>query len=238
MQPVTRVLSARRPLLLLSLCSALLLALPASADERYISVSGEGQVSAWPDYLSIRLQISATERNASAAKARVDQSMNALLALSRDLNVAEKDIEAARITNQPVYEWVNNQRQLRGEQVSRQVTLTLRDLEQYTALVHQLLQLDAVQIQHSQPGFNDPAALVLKASTLALTQARQKATDMAAVLGNRLGKVLSIEEQGHTPAPMMAEMRMLSAKADHAPAPMLVQQEQVRASVQVRFELR
>ncbi|QQD23254.1 SIMPL domain-containing protein [Venatoribacter cucullus] len=216
----------------------ILLLSPAAWADRYISVSGQGEVEEWPDYLRLQLEISAVERSASDAKKTVDAAMQELLALTKHMNIAADDIDASRISNQPVYDWDNNRRVLRGEQVSRPVTITLRDLNQYTDLVHHLLQNPLLQLQHSQPGFNDPQQLYLRAAALALENARQKAEHMASALGNRLGKTERIEEQGGMPAPA-AEMRLLSmAKADAAPAPMLVQKQRIRATVQVRFELK
>ncbi len=225
------------PLSVLLLPVLLLISSAALAD-RYISVSGQGAVEAWPDFLTLQLDVSAVDRTASDAKKTVDAAMQELLALMKHMNIAEQDIDASRITNQPVYEWDNNRRVLRGEQVSRPVTITLRDLNQYTDLVHHLLQNPLLQLQHSQPGFDQPDAHYLEASARALENARRKASHMADALNSRLGKVERIEEHSSMPAPM-AEMRMLSmAKADSAPAPMLLQKQRIEAAVQVRFELK
>ncbi len=224
-----------------ALLGASLISLPASAGNRYINVSGDGQVEAWPDFSTIQILISAEDKTASTAKAKVDKAMNAILDLSQELNIEKKDIEAARLTNQPVYDWLNNERKLRGERVSRNVAITLRQLDLHSNLLHKLLQQDNIHIQHSQSGFDDPAALSLQATNLALQQARSKAESMANTLGNRLGKVLSIDEQSQQFTPLRAEARMLSMSADNAPtepAPMILQKETIKGSVQVRFELK
>lgn len=221
--------------------SALIFALPANADSRYINVSGEGQIEAWPDFLTLHISISGEDKTASTAKRKVDEAMNALLQITNSLNIDEKNIEAARLTNQPVYTWKNNERQLRGEKVSRNVTITLRNLEQHTPLLHQLLQQDNIHIQHSQTGFDDLAALSLKATNLALEQAKNKALSMTSTLGVRLGKVLSIDEQSQHFSPLRADARMLSKSADSMevePAPMILQQQTINGRVQVRFQIK
>lgn len=232
-------MSVKSPALLLAgLMPLLMLFSSAASADRYVSVSGQGVVEVMPDFLTLQLEISATEPKASAAKAKVDAAMRELLTLTRDMNIAEADIDASRITNHPVYDWDNNRQVLRGELVSRPVTITLRDLTQHTDLVHHLLQNPLVQLQHSQPGFSQPEQHYLRATTLALNNARNKAQHMATALDSRLGKVERIEEQGGMPAPM-AEMRMLSmAKADAAPAPMLMQKQRIESTVLVRFELK
>lgn len=225
----------------LTLISALLFAFSAMADSRYIHVSGEGQVEVWPDFLTIQLMLRAEDTTVSAAKEKVDMAMNSLLTITQTLTIAKQDIEAAKLSNQPLYDWVDNKRKLRAEQVSRQVSITLRQLEQYSTLLHQLLQLPNVQIQRSQSGFDDAAAHSLQATNLALQQAKQKAESMASTLGVRLGKVLSIEEQNQPFTPLRTEARLFNVSADSPstePAPMLLQKQNINGRVQVRFEIK
>lgn len=217
-----------------------LLMFSAQAAERYIAVTGEGQIEAMPDYLRLQLSISAEAPTTAAAKTQVDQAMKALLATAQGFNIADTDIDAATLTSQSLYDWNNGKSTKRGEQVSRSVNLKLRDLTAHTELLHQLLQISALQVQHTQLNFNDPAALQLEATALALTQAKHKATVMATTLESRLGKVLSIEENNSANYPMAKNMRMLSSApmADSTPAPMLVQKQSISSTVQVRFELK
>lgn len=214
-----------------------LLFMPVHAGERFISVSGEGQIEVMPDYLNLRLLVSAEASDSKAAKQLVDQAMNTVLNISQALEIANEDIDASQLSNQPVYDWNNGKSSKRAEQVSRIVKITLRDLNSYTHLLHQLVAIDHVQIQHSSLHFNDPAALDLQASELALKQAKHKAAAMAAVLNTRLGKVLSIEEHGNAPRALLG-MRANAMADSAAPAPMLVQKQTITSAVQVRFELK
>lgn len=228
--------------LLFSIC-ALFSAQPTLADDdRYIDVTGQGEVQAYPDYLQLNLTISDTQPTAKAAKAKVDTAMNNVLTISKKLGIREDDIDAAQISNQAIFEYDysagRNKREYKGEQVSRNVSLTLRDMEQYGVLVHELLQNSLVNIHNTELRFNDRAALEQQAMTLALTNARNKASNMASALDNKLGKVLRIEEQGSTGQPMFEMRAMSMAKADSAPAPMLIQKQSISASASVRFELK
>lgn len=213
---------------------------PALAD-RYVHVSSSGELKAWPDFVRIDLTIEAEAKTAADAKKRVDGAANKVLDIAAELGIEKTDIIAARISNNPVYDWSNNKRVIRGEQVSRSVQLTLRNIEQYTQLTHQLVQVADVQINHSQTGFNDASDLVMQATDLALKQAQEKAERMAKTLGHRLGKVISIEEQGANVAtPALMQVRMMSAEADSMPkaAPMVIQQQTISSNVSVRFELK
>jgi len=229
--------------LLFSACALFSAQSAIAAEDRYIDVTGQGEVEAYPDYLQLNLTVSDTQPTSKAAKAKVDTAMNNVLAISKKLGIKQDDIDAAQISNQAIFEYdyssKRNKREYKGEQVSRSVTLTLRDMEQYGVLVHELLQNSLVKIHNTQLRFNDRAALEQQAMTLALTNARNKAKNMANALDNKLGKVLHIEEQGNGGGQPMYEMRAMSmAKADSEPAPMLIQKQSINASAGVRFELK
>ncbi len=226
-----------RPLL----TSALLITLPlmaakAAAYEEYIEVTGYGEAEAWPDYLQINMLVSAIDEDAETAKAMVDQSMNQALAVAGGFDIAEEDIRADRIPRQPRWEWQKDSRIYRGEQVSRNLIITLRDTADYTELAQKLFAIKNLSINNTSTGFDDPQKLQQQATKAALLNARDKATFMAETLDNKLDGVMHIVEQGSI-RPQLMRMNAVAEAKGSAPAPMLLQKETVSASVQVRFEL-
>lgn len=223
------------------LASSLMLSSATLADEtgnRYIQVSGEGIIQAMPDYLRVNLNVSATAANLKLAKQQTDLAMKSLLKTTESLNIAEKDIDAAQIRNYPQYDWVNNRREYRGEQVTRDVSITLRDKDQYAELAHQLLMIEEVQIHGSELKFNNLQALENQALAKAVKAAKQKARLMARAAGGKLGDVLSIQEQGnHSPQPVYAMARMEKVSMDSEPAPMLIQSQTIQAAVVSRYQV-
>jgi len=212
----------------------------ALADDRYIRVSAESSIEVMPDYLELNLSLEATEPSLKAAKQKVDKAMKALLASSKKNAVDEKDIDAAQISNRPVYQWNKQGREYQGEQVSRRITITLRDLSRYASLTHQLLDIAEIRIHGSQMKFNDRQALENQILAKAVVAARVKADKMATAAGSELGEVLTIQEQSsHVPQPMMAmSMARMEKAADPGPAPMLIQKQRLTASVTLSYELK
>ncbi|MFC3678587.1 SIMPL domain-containing protein [Bacterioplanoides pacificum] len=212
----------------------------ALADDRYIRVSAESSIEVMPDYLELNLSLEATEPSLKAAKQKVDKAMKALLASSKKNAVDEKDIDAAQISNRPVYQWNKQGREYQGEQVSRRITITLRDLSRYASLTHQLLDIAEIRIHGSQMKFNDRQALENQILAKAVVAARVKADKMATAAGSELGEVLTIQEQSsHVPQPMMAmSMARMEKAADPSPAPMLIQKQRLTASVTLSYELK
>lgn len=226
----------RLPLLL---CVFLSLFAHTSLAQRVVEVQGQGLVEALPDYVELSLLISKVQPTREQAKNHVDQSMQQLLTLAEQFAIAQEDIDAAQLRGQPHYQWQQGERIHRGEQVTRDVTLTLRNLADFTAFSHALIMIPDLQLQRSELRFNDPDALYQNALALAAQQAQQKAERLASTLNNRLGHVLSITEQG-APHYALREVRAMSMadSANAAPTPMLIQEQTIQASVTVRYQLR
>lgn len=225
-------------LLTSALLSASLMSQQVLADERYISVSGEGEVQAMPDYLQLNLTISDSGADAGETAKSVNKAVQQVINIATKKGVKKDDIDAARANRQPLWDWTKDGRQYKGEQISRPVTITLRDLDTYSALLSQLMKVDHLSLQGTALRFNDPAALQEQAMTLALKNARSKARSMAAALDANVGEVLRIEENGSGPAPVFEMRAMAMAKSVPEEAPMLIQKQTISASAQVQFELK
>lgn len=206
----------------------------------YVQVAASGNVKAHPDYLSLSLSISATEKSLSRAKTEVDKGFRHALAAAKSLKIQEEDIDSAHIRNYPQYRWNSGTRHYEGEQVTRDMTITLRDMDQYGELVHKLMQNDRIQVQNSQFKFSNRTALEHQALRKALLAAKQKATLMASTMDMTLGKVLVMTEgSSHMPQPRYQMEAMAMADASRAKAaPMLVQEQTISSQVDVRFQLK
>ncbi|MBE0482395.1 MAG: SIMPL domain-containing protein [Bacterioplanes sp.] len=207
--------------------------------QRVVEVQGQGTVEALPDYVELTLLISNVQPEREQAKNLVDHSMQQLLALTEQFAIAKEDIDAAQIRSQPHYQWQQGERIHRGEQVARDIRLTLRTLADFTAFSHALILIPDLQLQRTELRFNDPDALYQNALALAARQAQQKAERLASTLNNRLGHVLSITEQGGQHYGLReARVMSMADSPNAAPAPMLIQAQAIEASVSIRYQLR
>ena len=208
----------------------------------FIDVSGTGEIQVMPDYVELKITISATEPEVVVAKDKVDEAFDFLSQTAKKNGIDKKDIESAYITNHPVWNYSrDNKRQLTGYAVNRPVTVTIRDLSHYSAFLENILVDSRYQISNTQLKFYDKETLASKARRLALLNAREKAEDMAAVLDQSISGVLQIQEGGdNLPQPrVMQPMMMLkaeSASADRG-SEMQIQEQDITAQVQVRFAI-
>ena len=221
---------------------ALFIIFPSWADEPFIDVSGYGKIEVMPDYLQLYISLSDTKKTLAEARDSVESVFQQVLKVRSDLNISKDDIDAAHISNQPMYEWQRDSstRKYTGEQVTRRVTITLRNLDDYGRLVHRLMEDGRIQIQNTNLRFNDLPSLQRQATKLALLDARDKANFMATTLDNSLGAVQFIQEQGgYNPQPVMMMAQMRSAKMEDSSvgSEMLIQKQDIEQSVQVRFAI-
>ena len=206
----------------------------------YVQVAASGEVKAKPDHMVLNVSIQATERTLVKAKAEVDKGFSQAMKAASSLGIPEKDIEAARIHNYPQYRWHDGSRTYQGEQVTRDMHITLRNMDQYGELVHKLMKDNRIQVNNTEFRFSNRTKLEHQALKQALLAAKQKATLMANTMDMQLGRVLVMTE-GHSqiPTPMyrMEAMAMAAAPKEKA-APMLVQEQTISSRVEVRFRLK
>ena len=213
----------RLPLLLLCLlpCVALADGLPR---DPYIQVNGHGELHVAPDMAVVSLTLEKTDLDAKVARADVEARSAKVIALARKLGLADKDIQAPAISVYPQYEWVQNstgnggKQVLKGQHVSRAVTLTLHDLGRYGDLVDGLFAAGVTTLGGVAFDRSDRKALQEQARALAVADAHDKAAGLAKSAGVTLGAVFSIVEQGGSvgPRPMFAAA-MASKSAEAAP---------------------
>lgn len=172
----------------------------------YIQVSGHGEVKVVPDMLSITLTVTRSDLKLATARADVERRADAVIALAKRLGIAARDIQAQAIYIAPEYNWQDNKREYLGQRVTRTFVLTLRDLDQYPALVDGLVKAGVSSVDSVTPTRSDMPALRARALAAALQDANARAQALAGSAGATVGRVFSIRENGgdiEGPRPMM-----------------------------------
>lgn len=201
--------------------------------QRYIEISGRGVIHETPDIAILSLTFSERHKQASYAKTTVDNQVEKFLEFSKQLNIKTKDIQAARISIYPEYDYKNN-RQLIGYRVSRDVQVQIRNLLNYPKLLEGAVDIGATNTGQLQLDFSNRKVLENKALQAAYIDAKAQAKFLAEVSGDTLGKALWIQASaGHKPVPMrMTMMSEMKADANYPTGEISLTRQ-----VQVRFEL-
>jgi hypothetical protein len=235
---------AMRDVILAGLLVTLLIPAGAAlADEgraRTVSVSGQGEVSAQPDMARVTLGVEARRHTLAEARSAVTSTVDRVLALTRDLRIDPKYVNATRLQIQPEYNWNEKDRKrvLLGYVVSRQVEVELRDLDQLGALLERAVDAGANQVGDASLDSSRRKELERQAMALAVQDARLNAEALARAAGVRLGAVRTLNASAS--APPMPMYRMSAAMADAAAPPEATYQTgdmKFAASVSAEYDL-
>jgi uncharacterized protein YggE len=189
------------------------------ARPRMVTVSGSGEVAAEPDLAHVTLGVEARKPTMAEARTAVAATVDRVLALTRDLRIDPKLVNATRVQVQPEYSWNEKDRKrvLLGYIVSRQVQVELRDLEQLGPLLERAVDAGVNQVNDPVLDSSRRKSLEREAMAKAVEDARLNAETLARAAGAKLGPVRTLN--GSSSAPPMPMYRRGAVMADAAMAP-------------------
>jgi uncharacterized protein len=209
------------------------------SNDRWIEVSGEGSVSAAPDFARVTLGVTSAGRNAGEAMAANAKAANALVSLIKAEGVAAADIQTSDVSISPMFSQSSpgqaSAPTITGYGVSDNVTVIVRDIPRLGALLDGAVAAGANSIYGIGFGHNNPSALLDKARPLAVADARRKAEIYASAGGARIGRLMVLTEEAG-PQPPVAFSRAYTAGAA-APTPIEAGEDKLTVTITARFEL-
>lgn len=221
--------------------------LPATAtaqDRAFtISVSGQAEIKVLPDMATVRFGVVTHDKHPDEARRLNADAAAAAMNAVRALGIEERDLKLQGIQLSPRREYDPDRRIYieDGFEASRNVVVTVRDLDLLPDLMAAIVDQGANRINDVQYGLEDRDAAELEALTKATRRAREKAQVMAGELGWSLGRAVQINEQGvNVPQPrIQMEMAMQAsvAKDGGNPDAFAPGEMTVSASVTVVFSL-
>lgn len=229
----------RRNALSLALVALLPAAPPVLAQEAAtLTVTGQGRVAAVPDMATLQVGVEARGADAAQAMDNVSATMEGLLAVLDEMQVAERDRQSSNLSLDMIYRNGSVSPDARdGEYRARNtLSVTLRDMERLGNVLQALLDEGANDFSGLSFGLQEPRPVEDEARRLAVADARDKAELYAGAAGVTLGPILSIAEggTGGGPNPMLGMARMAaSAEA----MPVAAGETEVRADVTIVWEI-
>jgi hypothetical protein len=225
--------------LLAAAFATMILSVPAFADTRTMTISGEGEVKAAPDQAYLSAGVTTEARSAAAALAANTRAMNAVFDTLRKAGIQDKDMRTSGFSVQPQYSNDKAPQRITGYEVSNNVGVTVENLSNLGPTLDALVASGANNIGDISFGFRDPKALMQKARAEAVADAVSRAQIIAKAAGVALGPIDTISEGGGSieqPRPMY---RMMAAAEDaKAPTPVAAGQQSLSDSVSITWEIR
>lgn len=211
--------------------------------EDSFAVQGSAVVYAKADIANITVGLK-TEVKKTAAEATLDNSktMNNILEVVRGLEIEDKDIKTTSYNLRPVYNWTESRGQeLKGYEVSQNVTLKVRNLENIGAIIEKTTSVGANQVGDINFTIDDEYELKNEARKMAIEKAKEKAGLIASQAGLKLGKLKGVSETSYNPIMPMYSNSMKEMSYDSAAggAPSIeVGQNEIRAEVTLIYEVK
>jgi len=210
--------------------------LPAGAAERVeklVTVTGEATIAAAPDSAIIRLGVSSQGKTARAASDANAKEMTVVLAAIKESGVADRDIQTTALSLQPQYEPnKTGAPHLIGFQSNNQVTVKIRDIDRLPSVLDRAIAAGANEMSGIEFVVSDQSKLLDKARAAAIADAQRKAELYAGAAGMKVGRVMSISEEGSIPP-----ARAYQALRAGAATPIAPGEQTLRAVVTVSYEL-
>lgn len=184
--------------------------------QRTISVSGNGQVSAQPDVAVVTLGVETEAEEAAAALTENSQQMQALVDGLKNAGVTAEDIQTQVVRLNPRYAQdtgADGQPELVGYTATNIVEVHVQNLDAVGEILDASVQAGGNRIQGIRFEVSEPAQYLDQARETAWNDALHKAEHLASLANVELGGVLSINESGQGPQPIVQRPVAMEAAA-------------------------
>jgi len=238
MFPFSRFFKAFAVSVGLATTTGALYAQDATTPPRVIVVQGSGQVSMAPDIATLTLGVTTQAQTAQDALTANSTRMTEVMALMTERGIAERDLQTAQFSVQPVYDRSerNETPRIAGYSARNSLLVRVRDLEGLGALLDAAVQQGSNTLSGLSFGMDDPRAARQMAEAEAVRNALSRAENMAEAAGLSLGPVLRIDTtRSSGPRPMM-EMGARMA-SDSMAVPVAAGELDLSAQVEVTLSL-
>jgi uncharacterized protein YggE len=163
-----------------------------------LNVSADGLVYATPDIAKLNAGVQEIGRDTATVQASVGQKIDAIKTKLHELGIEDKDIKTAEFGIYPDYGNVpitstTKPRSYTGRHV---LEITIRDLSKVNAVADGVVTSGANEVQNVYFTVEDSDSWYQQARSQAITKAKAKAEQLAKDADIKLGKLLSISENG------------------------------------------
>lgn len=199
-----------------------------------VSVSGEGIVKVVPDQVKIQLSVENTGNDVVQIKNQNDKTVDAVLKHIKQFEILDEDIQTQHVRLNKSYDY---NKKSYNYSASQTITILLKDLSRYDALISGLVEKGINRIDGITFGSSKNEALKKEARKKAIENAKMKAEEYASVLGQSIGKAIQISEpSNYSPSTPLYRMEAMSV-SDLGNQTLAVGEINIAQTVLVMFEL-
>ncbi|TGD56564.1 SIMPL domain-containing protein [Flavobacterium humi] len=203
-----------------------------------INVAGEGKIKVTPDQAVITLGVENTGKEASEVKKANDIIVEKVIKFIKQNNIPQADFQTTAVNLYKNYDYEKKKYNYVANQT---ICITLKDIKKYDEFMMGITDTGITNINGVEFKSSKLEQHQAEARRRAMLDAKQKATDYASALSQKVGKVILISDNSpsYFPQRMYKEVMMTAGAADSAmPRETLAVGEiEITANVQVTFLL-
>ena len=226
------VVAAARPVILQTPLTGV--AASSSSFNPGVITSGDATVSKRPDIAFINVGVEAQSSSATGAQGALATLANKLIAKAKSLGIPDKDINTSGYSVGPIYS-PDGRAVITGYQAGESLNLKWHNVDNVGSALDGLVQQGGAMRIGVSFGLNDPKAAQAEARSLAIADARARASAMTKAAGVQLGQVLRITDQTTVSRPPMYSFAPTASALDNTNVP--VGELDVTVQVEVDFAL-
>lgn len=163
-------------------------------DRPKITVNGEAVVNVKPDKIVVSFGIETWDIDIVLAKQKNNETLKKAIAVMKELGVPEKEIQTDHLSIEPRWRSEHRKEDFIGYFVRNTVVATLTDAAKVEEIVTRVLEAGVNYIHGIDFQTTEFKKYREQARELALKAAKEKAVNMAAVLGHSIGAAIQINE--------------------------------------------
>lgn len=201
-----------------------------------ISVSGDGKIKAIPDQVFISIAVETKGTNATDVKKQNDATIERVLHFITKFKVPKSDVQTKSISLNPQYDYEKKKRNYNATQT---IEILLKNITQYDVLMEGLVDAGINRINSVEFKTSKLIEYQSEARKLAIKEAKSKAEDYVSVLGQKVGKAITITDntQNFYPQPMYAIKTMAMDQETTPRETLAIGEINITATVNVSFLL-
>lgn len=204
----------------------------------YVSVVGEGTVTAVPDEVVIRARVEHTGESAQEVKSQNDKVISDLLVYLKEFGIPSENVKTEYLRLRKEQNYNTKEEYYAANQA---LSIRVEDMDSYEELMGGLLdkglnRIDGISFETSKED-----ELQIEARKKAVLDAREKAQQYAEALGQGIGSAIEIRENGSSgPQPILRAAAMVQTEAayDSSSGPQIAPGElEITTRINVSFVL-
>jgi uncharacterized protein YggE len=160
------------------------------------------------------ITLSNTAPTTKAAQEEVSKMVRRAMAVLKEANVEDKNINTASLTFNSEYEYYSNRRTLVGQRAQQSINFSIEgitgDTEKVSAIIDQLIQINGIELNQVNYSVKNTGEYYVTSRELAYKKAVEKATQYAELSNLKIKKVLSITDQGTQQVLPLSNRRMMN----------------------------